>query len=73
MSTFNYFKDTDIFKIAVKVENSKNDKNLDIIEFGINDPPKTKDLIITSSEPNNNYTMKSYFNITTLNLTLTTS
>lgn len=41
MSTFNYYKDTDIFRIVAKCENTRGEKGLDIIEFGINDAPKS--------------------------------
>jgi hypothetical protein len=34
----------------VKAENTKNDKNLDILEIAVNDPPKARDLFITGSD-----------------------
>lgn len=54
----------------MKVENTKNDRNLDIIEVAVNDPPKAKDIFMSSSDRYLNYTMRTWFNVTTINSTL---
>ena len=71
MSSFNFFKTTDAFRFMAKVENSKNSINVDLIEVGINDPPKARDLFLTSSDKYHNYTMRTRIYITTINSTIT--
>ena len=58
MSSFNYFRDSDVFRVTAKVISRNFDIDTDITEFSVNDPPKTKSLFITSSENYYNYTMR---------------
>jgi hypothetical protein len=58
MSSFNYFKDTDGFRFIVRAENSRGEQNIDLIELGINDQPKAKDLFIKISDKYFNLTMR---------------
>jgi hypothetical protein len=67
MSSFNYFKADDAFRFIVKAENSRGEFGLDLMEVGINDPPKAKDLIMTISDKYFNLTMKTQVTITTIN------
>ena len=70
MSSYNYFTTADVFRILVKAETIKFYKNFDIFEYMINDPPYTKSLIIKSNDKYHNYTMRTIFNITTINKTI---
>ena len=65
MSSFNYFVDTEIFKIAVKVMSSILDINIDVVEFAVNDPPKVKSLYVSTADKYHNYTMRTLIDITT--------
>lgn len=71
MSSFNYFVDSEVFRITGKVVTRSFDIDADIIEFTVNDPPITKSLIVSTSDKYNNATMKTQFNITTVNKTIT--
>ena len=52
-----------------KVSNKNNETfGYAVGEFYANKPPITNSLIVTSSDPYHNYTMKTVFNITTINL-----
>ena len=70
MSSFNYYKIEDAFRFIVRVENSRGEFGIDLMELGINDPPKTKDLFITTSDKYFNLTMKTLVSITTINSTI---
>jgi hypothetical protein len=67
MSSFNYFKSSDAFRFIVKVENTKNDRFIDVLEVGVNDPPKAKDIYVTAADKYHNYTMRTLINLTSLN------
>lgn len=54
----------------MKVENSKNDINLDVMELGVNDAPKAKDIFLKSSDFYLNYTMRTQFRLSTINASL---
>ena len=71
MSSFNYFRDADVYRVTGKVVSSKFDIDADVIEFSVNDPPKTKSLLVATSEKYHNYTMRSVINITTVDTTIT--
>jgi hypothetical protein len=60
MSTFNYFKESDAFRFMVKAENSISLHQIDVLELGINEPPKAKDYWVTFSgnDRYNNYSMQ---------------
>jgi len=68
MSTFNYFKETDAFRFMVKVENTRGMYQIDVLEVGINDPPKGKEVEFTVVGGNkyHNYTMRSEFKLSTI-------
>lgn len=72
MSSFDYFKDNDAFRFIVKAENSKGEYNIDLMEVGINDPPKAKDLFIKISDKYFNLTMSTLVSISTINETIKT-
>lgn len=72
MSSFNYFKDTDAFRFIVRAENSRGEYNIDLMEVGINDPPKAKDLFMTISDKYFNLTMRTLITISTINETIKT-
>jgi hypothetical protein len=70
MSSFNYYKDSDAFRFIVKAENSKGEYSVDLMELGINDPPKAKDLFVTISDKYFNLTMRTQVTISTINETI---
>ncbi len=71
MSTFNYFAESDIFRVLARADNLKNGINYDVIEFYVNDPPKTKVFYSNSSQHFHNYTMASVLWFDTVNNTST--
>ncbi len=70
MSSFNYFKDNEAFRFIVRAENSKGEYNIDLMELGINDPPKAKDLFMKTSDKYFNLTMRTLVTISTINETI---
>ncbi len=55
----------------VKVENDKDDYGYDVFEYYVNRNPYAKELIIGSKDKFHNYTMQTFINITTRNLSAT--
>lgn len=72
MSSFNYFKDNDAFRFIVRAENTRGEYNIDLMEVGINDPPKARDLFIKISDKYFNLTMRTVVTISTINETIKT-
>ena len=65
MSSFNYFKDEDVYRVMAKGISHRYDIDADVLEFAVNDPPRTRPLLVSTSEKWHNYTMRSIINITT--------
>ncbi|CDW83340.1 proprotein convertase subtilisin kexin type partial [Stylonychia lemnae] len=72
-SSFKYQSDSQTFRILVRVSNHRLEFGYDVIEFYANKPPQANNMIITSSEKYHNYTMKTIFNVTTVNKSAETS
>ena len=47
--------------------------NYDIQEFYVNAPPHTKSMLLSTTDKYHNYTMRSYFNVSTINYTALTA
>jgi len=65
MTTFNYYKASNRFRVLLRAENNNGDARDEVVEFYFNDPPRTSLLYLSTNEKYHNYTMQSVFNITT--------
>lgn len=69
-STFKYQSETNLYRILIKAVNDKGDYGYDILEFYANRNPFTRELIAISGDKYHNFTMRTLFNITTVNMSL---
>ncbi len=72
-ATFKYQSETVVYRILVKAVNDKDDIGYEIFEFYANRNPLARELIVSTSDEYHNYTMSTWFNITTVNPNLRTT
>ena len=73
MSSFNYFQETQLYKVLFRAEDEKSKYAFKIIEFYVATPPKTKLLYSNSTENFQNNTLSSWVTLDTVNTTSTAS